>query len=137
MKNKFLAFFLSFLLTACSTTLSKEVLDNADYGKKPNNGHHNLIKKHFALSLIDPTSPIYAFRKPIKGYSSNGKIFGWMVCGYVNAKNRFGGYTGSIPFSTLIRNGKIINGTLGQSQIVAGDYAALFRNDYIKNACQM
>ena len=73
-----------------------------------------------AKSLIDPTSPLYEFDAPRKGYTKasgtfgTSERFGWRVCGTVNSKNRFGGYTGRAPFFALFRGGRLVTLLVGE-----------------------
>ncbi len=97
-----------FLFFGCATVPTQEQLASADYGDPPSN-HEELIKNLFSPSLFDPYSAMYTFDKPIKGYvDAAGKAYGWVVCGTINAKNRFGGYVGAKPFYIMIRDNKII-----------------------------
>jgi len=103
-----------FLLPGCSTPYSREELAELDYGPYPSDGYEERIKDHFKGRLIDPTSPIYTFTQPVKRWHGGVVIFGiergygWRVCGTVNAKNRFGGYTGAQLFYVLIRHDMIV-----------------------------
>ena len=107
------------ILSACVTALPEETIKFADYGAKPSD-YERKIKKEFSSVLIDPTSPLYSFELPKKGYILTSPLdgskptFGWKVCGTINSKNRMGGYTGSVPFYTLFRNGKIVYYDVGQ-----------------------
>ncbi len=52
------------------------------------------VERGVKVVLKDPDSARFG---PMKaGVNSAGKVF---VCGYVNARNSFGGYTGMTPFS--------------------------------------
>jgi hypothetical protein len=61
------------------------------------------VRESVARSLKDPESA--RFGRIIAGRSSDGAV---MVCGFVNAKNGFGGYTGEKPFDGLtVANGSV------------------------------
>lgn len=100
-------------LAGCATRPTASQIATADYGSRPGPEHQQLIKDWFAERLIDPTSPLYTFREPVKGYIGKSPLygtemtFGWVVCGTVNAKNRMGGYTGREIFFTIFNNGKL------------------------------
>ena len=101
-----------FLLTiSCASTSrpSPEQINSADCGPFPSN-YQELIKGALNPSLLDPYSAIYSFAEPQKGWNNMGSepIYGWTVCGTVNAKNRFGGYVGIRPFYSMINNGVVV-----------------------------
>jgi len=139
MKNqKLMPLIVSLLLLAgCATPISPEQIAHADYGPPPPKNYQALIKQDFATILIDPTSPLYTFSKPSKGYfkeSAMGttQMFGWRVCGTVNSKNRMGGYSGAAPFIVLFRDGKIAQKYIGESDAAR---EGLFINPAIAEAC--
>lgn len=106
-------------LAGCAVGPTADQIATADYGPPPGPDHQQLIKDWFAERLIDPTSPLYTFRRPVQAYIRKSPLygteltFGWAVCGTVNAKNRMGGYTGRELFFTLIRNDQIKFGISG------------------------
>jgi len=112
MKKFMIILFLYVLLLGCATVQppSPEQLATADYGKYPDN-YEEIIINSMSDLLIDPQSAIYShWRGPVEGWvtSNGGYIFGYKVCTDVNAKNRFGGYTGRKTYFFVIRNGEII-----------------------------
>lgn len=120
--------------TACATPISAEKAANADYGPAPTKGYQEAIKSYFARNLIDPTSPLYEFEKPKQGYFKNSPLFetkesfGWLVCGRLNSKNRFGGYTGSAPFVVLMKGNTV-------TQKLVGNPDDTIINGYIHGTC--
>jgi len=124
------------LLQACATPISPEAVASADYGPPPSERHQEIIRERFAKILIDPTAPLYEFDAPRKGYTRNSPMFGtreafgWRVCGTVNSKNRFGGYTGRAPFFVLFRGDTIVEFVYGE----AGQNA-MISNTAIQQAC--
>lgn len=62
-------------------------------------------KTHFNLVLIDAPSARWRWLKVARGS---------LVCGYLNGKNRFGGYTGWTPFTYDLKTkeGAIFTGKL-------------------------
>lgn len=101
------------VLTGCATPISQEAFASADYGPSPTEKHQQVIRAKFDKMLIDPTSPLYEFEAPRKGYTKASPMFGtrqafgWQVCGTINSKNRFGGYAGRVPFFVLMRGDEI------------------------------
>jgi len=93
--------------------LTIEELRNSDFGPYPDN-YEEIIKNYFHFKLFDPYSAQYTFGEPIKRYVRSGEIFGWGVCGTVNAKNRLGGYTGAEQFWVIISHGEIKRHFLGK-----------------------
>ncbi len=67
---------------------------------------HKAIVVYFAQTLKDPDSAKYTYRPLISGvaflHSSDKSLShsdaGWFMCGTVNSKNSYGGYTGQLPF---------------------------------------
>ncbi|MDH5723695.1 MAG: hypothetical protein OEY94_10300 [Alphaproteobacteria bacterium] len=60
-------------------------------------------------------------------------MFGWRVCGTVNSKNRFGGYTGSVPFVVLFKDGRIAQKTIGETADAHDGFSLI--NMGINQAC--
>lgn len=120
-----------------SPSIPLEVIANADYGPPPSDGHQQIIRQRFDRILIDPTSPLYEFDAPRKGYTKPSSMFGtsltfgWRVCGTINSKNRFGGYTGRSPFFVLFRGDEIVTFISGES----GSSGAI-TNAAIAEACR-
>jgi len=109
MKKAITLLCLIFLVGCASTQPTSEELAAADYGVRPEN-YETIIKKFMSLVLKDPESARYQFREPYKGYTKRPLIqgggvdkFGWMVEVYINAKNSFGGSTGSKEYKFLLR----------------------------------
>jgi hypothetical protein len=102
-------------LSGCATPITQEQMAQADFGPYPKN-YQAIIKRDIAPTLVDPTSPLYTFDKPVKqGRSGNPPLFGWRVCGTINSKNRMGGYSGPAQYYVMIRNGHVIYELIGDS----------------------
>ena len=56
------------------------------------------VKDGVSEQLKDPTSPLFGKVKAAR-MTLNDSVY---VCGYVNAKNSYGGYTGSKPFGGFL-----------------------------------
>jgi len=112
MKKLLALIFVMSVLAACASAPTQQEVDTAPIGPYPDN-YQALIKANFAQSLFDPYSAVYEFSlSPTRGYAGNridGANVGWIVCGTVNAKNRFGAYVGAKPFVAVIRNGSVVH----------------------------
>lgn len=91
---------------------SLEEQAKADHGEIPPD-YKELVKEHFYQNLFDPYSAKYEFCEPYKAWASYYRpqphvLYGWAVCGTVNAKNRLGGYTGRKLFWSFFHKGKLI-----------------------------
>lgn len=124
------------LIAGCASVPTAEDLARADFGPRPDN-YEELIKAHFFTSLIDPTSPLYQFREPVKVWSGGAlgreREYGWTVCGQLNAKNRMGGYTGWVPFYVAIRHGQIRSSSIGEAEFGS---VPSFKNAFIGGRCR-
>ena len=126
------------LLASCVTTPSPDQIANADYGPPPPANYEAMIKSWYDKTLIDPESARYTFAEPAKSYVKSSPLmgvretFGWRVCGTINAKNRFGGYTGQSPFITMFKNGAIV--MVKDAGGATGMYDEVLREN-IANAC--
>lgn len=84
-------------------------IGNANYGPYPMD-YAALVKSWGTENLKDPESARYGkISKPRKEYmvANLQPFFGFSVCAVINAKNSYGGYTGSQTHWFLIRDGKI------------------------------
>lgn len=116
MKKIFIVFTLIlFLGCAAAPRPTASQLANADYGPYPSN-YEQIIKDIISPILIDPYSAVLNLNAPKQGYNNmvDGIIYGWNVCGTVNAKNRFGGYVGPKPIYAMIKNGAVVRLIFGK-----------------------
>jgi hypothetical protein len=84
--------------------------DTARYGPYPAN-YKETIMQWLNKQLIDPDSARIEWNgepKPSDVGKGNEAVSGYLVNFTVNARNRFGAYTGKQKHSVLIRNGEII-----------------------------
>lgn len=126
----------AFMLTGCVTPPSLDVAANAYYGPPPPASYKQQIQDTINADLIDPTSPLYTFDKPMRGYvmvNRSTPHYGWLVCGTVNSKNRMGGYTGKVRYYGFFREGELIAVKTGE--IPTGQYGISFVNTLINAAC--
>ena len=100
------------IMTGCATGF-KQPATGSNYGAYPEN-YETLVKQSFDETLIDPESARFRFLKPRKGYSNRGWALGgdvvwqgYLVQTRVNAKNRFGGYTGFKSYVLMVRDGHV------------------------------
>jgi len=104
----FLTVLFVFWLSGCAAPSATE-LANADYGPYPQE-YEQIIKRHLDLVLKDPESAkINIVKRPSSGWSGlGGRKYGWIVCAEVNAKNSYGGYTGSRLSYFMLKNDSVI-----------------------------
>lgn len=112
--------FLVALLAGCASAPrpTAQQIEAADCGPFPTN-YEEIIKSVASKNLIDPYSAQYTFSQPVKQLNrmTSNPVWGWAVCGTVNAKNRFGGYVGAKPYYALINNGSIVRFLFGGTTI--------------------
>ena len=107
------------------TIITMEQIRNLDYGRYPSD-YEQIVKRHLARTLIDPNSlmldGISKPRKfvrlertylPVKTDTPIRDIRGYIVCARINAKNRYGGYTGWQEHAYIIYNGQLYENVLG------------------------
>lgn len=71
------------------------------------------VKAWFAGRLRDPESAHYTFLEPVTAVlGAGGTRLGPSVymCGIVNARNGFGGYTGRVNFQVILFRDKVLTG---------------------------
>ena len=84
--------------------------DSARYGPYPT-FYKEIIMQWLNTQLIDPDSARIEWEgepKPSDVGNGSEAVSGYLVNFTVNARNRFGAYTGKQKHSVLIRNGEII-----------------------------
>jgi hypothetical protein len=82
------------------------------YGAYPAN-YKEIVTQWLNKQLIDPDSARIEWNGEPKSadLGKNGEhLYGYLVNFTVNARNRFGGYTGNQKHAVLIRNGEVIKG---------------------------
>lgn len=102
------------LLTGCVTPPTEKELASIDYGPYPMD-HKKVIERHLDMVLKDPGSKQIEWLKgPSPMYNKAGPMFGggikagYAVCAFVNARNSYGGYTGSKLSWFLINNDRVV-----------------------------
>lgn len=117
----FLLFLLAFSIAGCgiygmTQSNSKPTADQisrADYGDPPAN-YQDQIRSYLNSNLVNAVGVILELGQTYKAWAQLSKnpsaspamigaygvknAFGWSVCGYINAQNRFGGYAGRDMF---------------------------------------
>ena len=86
--------------------------DAERYGPYPAN-YKEIVMNWLGTQLIDPDSARIEWTEEPKptDMGANGEhLYGYMVHFKVNARNRFGSYTGKQTHGALIRNGEVIKG---------------------------
>ena len=99
-------------LTDCLPPSEAEQM-NADYGEIVSQVQaEKLVVTGLEKILFDPYSAFYKFSRIKRGWrnlSTCSRIFGYYIEVDVNAKNRYGGYTGYQRRSAIIRDGVLIS----------------------------
>jgi hypothetical protein len=99
------------LMVGCVRQPTIAEMDAADYGPEPAD-YQQILKNHLEHDLFDPYSAIVDYgEKPWKRSLSRPfrePMFGWGGRITVNAKNRYGGYTGSKTYNYIIKNGAVL-----------------------------
>lgn len=105
------------VLSACATPPTADAIRSADYGNRP---HPELmpyaVKNYMSKFLFDPYSAVYNCSTPRKAWVIAGvsgdrqnvntgeTYYGYFSTCTINAKNRFGGYTGAQEYDFLIHS---------------------------------
>lgn len=103
---------------ATPTIAAKTSADHA-YGPEPTwEAFRELAEIRIRNSLIDPDSAkiswTHGFRKGFYKPFLEPKVFGYATCGYVNARNRMGGYTGTAMFVVVIDHERVLYSEIGK-----------------------
>ena len=109
------AFLLMTAFAVCACTPSQEEFNRADFGIEPSyDDARSIADDWLAANLIDPDSRKVSITSGPERYFwfPAHPHYGFLVCGMVNAKNRLGGYVGREPFYILIRDGRVISGSV-------------------------
>lgn len=102
-----------------------------DLGTYPSN-YMEIITKYMSKRLKDPDSAKYAdFESPKKDLKivdakKQIAIRGYSVCGYINSKNSYGGYTGAKRYWFLIRNNLVVDSMSPEDGEGNPKYAAIY-----------
>ena len=87
-------------------------VDLARYGPYPTN-YKEIVMKWLETQLLDAGSARIEWEgdpKPADLGTKGEHLYGWLVNFKVNARNRFGAYTGKQQHGALIHNGEVIKG---------------------------
>ena len=90
-----------------------------EYGPAPDwDRFKELAETAISAMLVDPYSAKFVWNH---GYRKDGftpflskRKYGYTTCGYVNAKNRMGGYTGATTFTVVIDHDQVIYAEVGK-----------------------
>jgi hypothetical protein len=111
---KVFALFLSVLSVSAVLRVAAETTpaDLTRYGPYPTN-YKEIVTKWLETQLLDASSARIEWNgdpKPADLGKNGEHLYGWLVNFKVNARNRFGAYTGKQSHGALIRDGKVIKG---------------------------
>lgn len=89
------------LAQQASTPTAIEPADHPDWGEARRSAERKLL-----ATLIDPGSATFEYVSGFQWGSTRlglrKRRYGWVACGAINAKNRFGGYVGREPFFVFV-----------------------------------
>jgi hypothetical protein len=105
------AFFVG-LITLHNLNAEDQLADVERYGPYPTN-YKEIVMKWLQTKLIDAASAHIEWDgdpKPADLGTKGKHLYGYLVNFTVNARNRFGTYTGKQDHGALIRNGEVIKG---------------------------
>jgi hypothetical protein len=108
-----LVFCAAFIGSAFHIAAQSTTPDPDRYGPYPTD-YKEVVTKWLATQLIDPTTARIEWKgepKPADLGTKGEHIYGYLVSFTVNARNRFGTFTGKQAHGALIRNGEVIRGT--------------------------
>ena len=113
MKKILCSLAMTLIISGCQSTSDKiSNWPDINAGPKPTN-YEALVKETIKLKLKDPDSASFKnISAPYKEHLTlNGgeDTFVWAVCGLVNAKNSYGGFTGFEAFMVSIVNDAVIH----------------------------
>lgn len=86
--------------------------DSAPYGPFPTN-YKEIVTTWLETQLLDPTTARIEWTtepKPADLGKEGQHVYGYLVLFTVNARNRFGSFTGKQKHGALIRDGQVIKG---------------------------
>jgi hypothetical protein len=111
---KMLALFVCASLIGASATSQAETAtaDAARYGPYPTN-YKEIVMKWLQTQLFDASSARIEWSgdpQPADLGKNGAHLYGYVVYFKINARNRFGIYTGMQKHGALIRNGEVIKG---------------------------
>jgi len=105
------AFFMG-MCTANSLCAETPSADTERYGRYPTD-YKEIVMKWLDTQLIDASSARIEWSgdpQPANLGTKDQPLYGYLVNFKVNARNRFGAYTGMQSHGALIRNGDVIKG---------------------------
>lgn len=103
-----------FLICGCATMPTQEEITKLDYGSPITIDYEMAVKNYFDKVLFDPYSVKYEIEAPYQSWYKEPPLLGghlyagYMVVVWVNAKNRFGGYTGNQKYGFIFKNNEIV-----------------------------
>ena len=112
MKAKALLICVFLVMVAAYLNAENQTADVARYGRYPTN-YKEIVMKWLETQLLDAASARIEWNGEPKAADLGTKgepLYGYVVYFKINARNRFGAYTGMQKHGALIRNGEVIKG---------------------------
>lgn len=100
------------LSAVCNVAAQTPATNEERYGSYPTN-YKEIVTKWLSTELINPDSARIDWTeepKPADVGKDGQHLYGYLVHFTVDARNRFGAYTGKQTHGALIRNGEVIKG---------------------------
>ena len=102
-----------------ATTLARAPRIGTAYGPPPDWAEYRALgEAAIRATLVDPDSAKFSWPN---GYIKGGytaflsrRVYGYVTCGYVNSRNRMGGYGGDVPFIVVIDHGAVLTSDFGE-----------------------
>jgi hypothetical protein len=102
----------SLIVASATSQAETETADAARYGPYPTN-YKEIVMKWLQTQLFDASSARIEWSgdpQPADLGKNGAHLYGYVVYFKINARNRFGIYTGMQKHGALIRNGEVIKG---------------------------
>jgi hypothetical protein len=112
MKAKALLICVFPVMVAAYLKAENQTADVSRYGPYPTN-YKEIVMKWLETQLLDAASARIEWKgepKPANLGTKEEPLYGYAVYFKINARNRFGAYTGMQNHGALIRNGEVIKG---------------------------
>lgn len=126
-----MAFLVALALVApTGAALAKDPPFGTNYGPAPDWAHYReLVETELRHRLIDPDSakvrwPNFYIQRGFTPFLSK-RVYGYATCGYLNSRNRMGGYAGEAPFIVVIDHDQVLYLQVAKSTLDAREMAQL------------
>lgn len=118
------------LVAPASAALAKDPPIGSNYGPPPDWAHYREIAEtELRHRLVDPDSakvrwPNFYLQRGFTPFLSK-RVNGYATCGYLNARNRTGGYSGEVPFVVVVDHDQVLYLQVAKGDLDAREMAQL------------